>query len=122
MPALLAHHLPRTMTKLGKVQTVTVWDEGKLETIWFEDENHIRNISLKSLTKRDFKIADILMKNGFKLKNPQRFDGELKGIHHTERYYCEICKESTPHDVYVFNGKIVCQQCNELNERFSLKT
>ena len=109
------------MTNLGKVQNVTLWDEGKLETIWFEDENHMRNISLAALIRRNFKIAEVLKKHGYTLQNPHQFDAELQQLHHTQQYYCELCKESTPHDVYVFLGKSVCQQCGELNERFSQK-
>ena len=108
--------------KLGTIQNVNIYDEetwSEGTSIWFEDENHIRNISLKSLIKRDFKIVDVLKKYGYNITDDKAFDKQLELLHHEERYYCEKCKDSFPHKVFVFLGITVCRNCQQVNERFT---
>ncbi|OIO44373.1 MAG: hypothetical protein COY72_00110 [Candidatus Nealsonbacteria bacterium CG_4_10_14_0_8_um_filter_35_10] len=68
--------------ELGIIQEIEIHNEGQdLETIWFAQKSGpIRNVSYKALKKRDFKVSDVLIKAGFKISEPQKFDSELKEL------------------------------------------
>ena len=72
--------------ELGIIQRIRIYREGQdLQTIWFAQDSgsisgSIRNISYKSLEKRDFKVSDVLIEAGFKIPEPKRFDSDLKEL------------------------------------------
>jgi hypothetical protein len=68
--------------ELGVIQEVEIYSEGQdLETIWFAQKSGpIRNVSYKALKRRDFKVSDALIKAGFKISDPEKFDSELKEL------------------------------------------
>lgn len=70
---------------LGKIQGVEINTEGynieSTETIWFvQGYTLIRNVQLRKLKKRDFKISEILTQEGFQITNKKQFDLELKNL------------------------------------------
>ena len=65
--------------RLGAIQGIEINDEGKLETIWFVQEG-IRNVAFKKLKQRNFKISDVLTKEGYQIKDPNQFDLDLKHL------------------------------------------
>jgi len=69
--------------KLGEIQGIVINGEGysieNIETIWFTQAPAIvRNIQIKALYQRDFKISDILVRAGFKISDKEQFDSELR--------------------------------------------
>jgi len=61
---------------IGVIQGVEIRDEGKKETIWFV-QDHAFNLPLVELRKRDFKIAQILVDNGYSVQDVNSFDQEF---------------------------------------------
>jgi len=68
--------------ELGIVQNIRINNEWQdLETIWFaQGSGPIRNVLYKPLRDRDFKISDVLIKAGFKIPDPEKFDADLKNL------------------------------------------
>ena len=66
--------------ELGIIQGIRINSENR-ETIWFAQElGSIRNVNYKPLEKRGFKVSDVLIKAGFKILNPEKFDADLKEL------------------------------------------
>ena len=71
--------------RLGKIQDIEINAEGyrteNINTIWFVQAPTItRNIQLRAIRERKFKISDILTKEGFQINNKERFDLELRTL------------------------------------------
>jgi len=71
--------------RLGKIQDIEINAEGyrteNINTIWFVQAPTItRNIQLRAIRERKFKISDILTKEGFQINDKERFDLELRTL------------------------------------------
>jgi len=71
--------------RLGKIQDIEINAEGyrteNINTIWFVQAPTItRNIQLRAIRERKFKISDILTKDGFQINDKERFDLELRTL------------------------------------------
>jgi len=69
--------------RLGEIQGIEITAEGysaeKIETIWFIQAPAItRNIQLRALRDREFKISEILVRAGFKILDKEQFDSKLR--------------------------------------------
>ena len=65
--------------ELGTIQGIEINDEGQLKIVWFVQER-IRNVAFKKLKQRNFKISDVLTKEGYQIKDPNQFDLDLKHL------------------------------------------
>ena len=69
--------------RLGKIQDIEINAEGyrteNINTIWFVQAPTItRNIQLRAIRERKFKISDILTKEGFQINDKEQFGLELR--------------------------------------------
>lgn len=74
------------------IQGVVIYTEGPTiihnlliyDTIWFVKE-HVKQTSLRELINIEFKVAKHLLKQGYSILNPQKFDVELQTLFKDKR-------------------------------------
>ena len=65
--------------KLGEIQGIEIFDEGRLDTIWLVQER-VGNINSEEIKRRNFKVSAILTKNGYQIHDPEQFDVDFKEL------------------------------------------